>query len=77
MSRLHVPLTDRAAAGLHAAMELSGDDEVAVVQAALVVYAELSRLGEHDGTYDAEVEVGRRRLYLTTCRTPHERRSPW
>ena len=74
MSRLHVPLTDRAAAGLHAAMELTGDDEATVTRKALVAYAELARLGQHEGVYDAELKVGKEPLFVAACRTAPKRR---
>lgn len=78
MSRLHVPLDDRATAALHAAMQLTVGDEPDVTRRALVAYAELARLGEHKGRYDVVLEVGGRPLYVSACRTPAEpRRSPW
>jgi hypothetical protein len=68
-----VNLTPRAVSAMHAAAQMLGDSQTDVVCIALMTYAQLVEMGQHDGVYRVVVpDIGDRPLYLRVSRAPFE-----
>lgn len=78
LSRLTVNLTPRARAAMHAAAQMLDDSNTDVVNVALMLYAQLVEMGQHEGVYRVTADsIDGRPLYLKVSRQPWRRWLPW
>lgn len=78
LTRLTVNLTPAAASALEDAARRTGDTRTDTVNIALMLYAQLVEMGEHEGVYRVTAEnVAGRPLYLRVSRQPWRRWLPW
>lgn len=74
---LTVNLTDRSVAAMHAAERMTGDTPTDLTNRALQVYAALVEIGQHEGRYRLNLDVGGRPLYVVAGRTEQPRKRWW
>jgi hypothetical protein len=78
LTRLTVNLTPRAQSAMHAAARMLDQTNTDTVCIALMVYAQLVEMGEHEGVYRVTApDVGGRPLYMRVSRTPFKARKWW
>lgn len=74
LTRLTVNLTPKAATALEDVARRTGETRTDLTNIAVMLYAQLVELGEHEGVYRATApDIAGRPLYLKVSRTPWPR----